>query len=196
MERFEDGPHNYGEIGADLGFPEAQDRPAHLVQPPVVLAIPLDVPLDLGQPVCGVVPSAQLLPPALPVTPVPEVAVAEDGDLRSEEGDVGASRQSRNVLPIPAARGPEGPAEHHLASGVRLLAAPPSRQRGMGRRRGKALVAGAHRLGGRWRVGCFGRQAAHGEILPEKLLFEEGVSYNLWGHRTPRPHLIESIGSL
>src|SRR5215210_6094211 len=73
-QRFDDGVGNREGIGPDLGFPEAQDSPAHFLEPQGVLSIALDVSLDLGEPVARVCPATQLLPTDFPVPPVPEIA--------------------------------------------------------------------------------------------------------------------------
>src|SRR4051812_37657898 len=133
---------NYArKVRADLGFPEAQDSPAHLPETPGVLLIPFNVSLDLREPVGRVRPAAQLLPPGLPVSTVPEVAIAENGEPCSDEDDVGSARQIRAVLAIPAAGGPEGSAKSHLTPGVRLFAASASSRSGSGGRRTKPLIA-------------------------------------------------------
>jgi hypothetical protein len=56
------------------------------------LKIPLNVPSNFGDPIRGVVPSAEPRKATFEVTPMPEVAIAEHCDARLLEHDVGAAR--------------------------------------------------------------------------------------------------------
>jgi hypothetical protein len=174
-QRLQANPNDPLEIRSDLGFPESEDGPAHLLEATGVLPVALDIALDLGEPVIGVGAAAQLPSPALPVSAVPEVPVAEDGDPRSVENDVGPPRQCGDVLPVPAPGRPESPSENDLTSRIRLLAAPPSRCSGSGGGWKKALVARALRGGELRPGGCFGRRGAHEGILPENAGSEESL---------------------
>src|SRR5215213_2331104 len=84
----EDRLENPVEVGPDLGLPETQDRPASLLEEPVVLPIPVDVAPDLGEPVGGVRPAAQLPASLLPIPPMPEIAITENGESRSQEDHI------------------------------------------------------------------------------------------------------------
>lgn len=130
VERREDSLSNHGRIGLDLGFPEAEHSPTHVLEKPGALPVPLHVALDLREPVPGVTSSAQLLTSSRPIPAMPEVAVTEDSELLAAENDVRFSRQLRDVFSVPAPGGPQDAAERYLAARICLLAAGTSGRRG------------------------------------------------------------------
>lgn len=74
-----------------------------------------DVGLNLRDPVGGVVPAAQPAKSLLEVATMPEVAVAEHRDARTDEGHIGPARKILGVDPIPEPEVPERPAQDQLA---------------------------------------------------------------------------------
>lgn len=101
-----------------LMFPEAEHSPSGIAQKVVCLAIALDVPLQLRQPIVGVaLGQARML-----WTPVPEAAVDEDRNLPLREHNIrSASPPERSeIYSVPHTRGVDS-ASH---SGLRLRVAP------------------------------------------------------------------------
>lgn len=135
------------EAGPDLALPEAQDRPPHLLQPFGVVAVPLHVPLNLGDPVVRIGSLEELPAAALPVVAVPEISIAEDGELRPGEHDIRPAGKLFDVLPVSGSRCPEGAPEEELATCVGFLAATPSSGTGLYGGGLATLVAGAMGFG-------------------------------------------------
>ena len=109
-----------GRLTQHFGLPKAEDAPARRAERRGILTIPRDVPLDLGGPVSRVVAAGDPLETVRQVASVPEVAIAEDHEPRSQKHDVGAPWQPRDVKTIAEAPAPKLTAKGEFAARVRL----------------------------------------------------------------------------
>jgi len=92
--------------------PESENDPSVGTQSFVDLFITLYITLYLGDPELTV--GMDLLLPALPIVSMPELAVAEDGDLLTDECNVRMTLDTFAVLTIAEASGPKLLAQHQL----------------------------------------------------------------------------------
>jgi hypothetical protein len=76
--------------------------PTLLGERPVMSAIPRNVSADLRDPVRSVMASFEFRETIFEIPSVPEIAVAEDDDVRCREHNVRSPRKSLNVDPVAA----------------------------------------------------------------------------------------------
>lgn len=93
----------------DLALPKTEHSPPFCPKPSVVLPIPRDVPLDVVDPVAGVVAARELLEASVEISSAPEVAVAEDHQGGTVDDDVRLAGEARHGDPIAAAAAPQRP---------------------------------------------------------------------------------------
>jgi len=118
QDRAECGLGDALRIAKDVGLPEAQHRPAELLERPSFLSIALNIGFDLGDPIRSVGTSGELGFARPPVAAVPEIAVAEDDDASFGDDDVGLAGQPGIVKTVANSQFPERTSKEHFGSGV------------------------------------------------------------------------------
>jgi len=126
-----------------VAFPNPNDSPTRLTQRAIRPSIALDVGGDLLDPVRGVPTARELAPTSPPVTPVPEVPVAELRHPGTREDDVGHPRQPAYVDAIAEPRSEQGGTQQSFGPRVLLPARTASRRRSAPRCRQQASVTRA-----------------------------------------------------
>ena len=89
----------------NLFAPESDDSPPILFEYFVNFAIPLDITLDLRDPVFAI--GMDFVFSVFPIITVPEFAVAENGYFFPDEYDIRVARYEIAILPVPDTSGPE-----------------------------------------------------------------------------------------
>jgi hypothetical protein len=84
---------NSSGVPQDIGLPNPDYMPTEFAKLPSDAPVALDVFCDLCDPICGVHATGKLASANIPVSSVPEIAVAKDDCSRASNHDVGLSRQ-------------------------------------------------------------------------------------------------------
>jgi hypothetical protein len=105
-----------------VSFPKTHNSPTGSFESRIVFAIAGLVPPDLGDPILCIVALGETCKPTFEVSPVPEVAIAEDDEAAPRKYDVRLAGESLNMDPVPKPTTPELTSEHKLAASVPLCA--------------------------------------------------------------------------
>ncbi len=109
-------------ISADIGFPEAEHRPALPAQVPILLSVTRYVSGHFGEPVGGVGACSELGSSLLPIFAVPEVAITEDGYSRPRKDQIWSAWDPSYIFPVAETLLPQRTSEQSLRLRIPLAA--------------------------------------------------------------------------